>query len=370
MSKMNFSEHVNAVFAENNTNYEEIKNLMFDLAKNELSDGISKREAEETLREFTRQVFGVTKESSKREIRKARREHEREFFDIIEEVLDFVVTTGLTDNEWFNTLVNYKNIALGDENLFVNKDTDVVLSVARYGRRHHDSILQRLPKQKTYSVETDIYGAAVGADIDRYIIGQEDWSDLVDHVAKAFIILVQNLIMTALAAAVNKLPAKSQFVKTIAFTKANKRIIDTLLQDVSTANNSAPVTIMGTTVALQNFENLVDVNWIANSQKEQVATMGRLGNYGPYQLVEIPQRFAQNDVTRKIYDDDVLWVFAAGDDKLVDVIDVGETIIDEITERGEADGRIDDTMKYEAQRELGVAARAGRYFGQITVDHD
>lgn len=370
MSKMNFSERVNAVFAENNTNYEEIKNLMFDLAKNELSDGVSKREAEETLREFTRQIFGVTKDSSRRDIRNARLEHEREFFSIIEEVLDFVVTTGLTDNEWFNELVNYKNIALGDENLFVNKDLDVVLSVARMGRRHHDTILQRLPAKKTFSIETDVYGAAVGADIDRYIIGQEDWSDLVDHVAKAFIVLVQNLVMTALASAVDKLPAKSQFVKTVAFTSANKRIIDKLLQDVSVANGNAPVTIMGTTVGLQNFENLVNINWIANSSKEQVATMGRLANYGPYQLVEIPQRFALNDTTRTVYNDDVLWVFAAGDDKLVDVIDVGETLIDEISDRGEANGRIDDTMKYEAQREFGVAARAGRYFGQITVDHE
>ena len=42
------------------------------------------------------------------------------------------------------------------------------------------------------------------------------------------------------------------------------------------------------------------------------------------------------------------------------MVDVGETLIDEITERGEANGRIDDLMKYEVQRELGVAARLGK----------
>ena len=68
-----------------------------------------------------------------------------------------------------------------------------------------------------------------------------------------------------------------------------------------------------------------------------------------------------------MYDDNVLWIFAAGDDKLVDMIDVGETLIDEITERGEANGRIDDIMKYEVQRELGVATRIGRFFGQWTI---
>ena len=124
---------------------------------------------------------------------------------------------------------------------------------------------------------------------------------------------------------------------------------------------------MGTMVGLQELENLIKVDWIANSQKESVANMGRLGNYGRYQLIEIPQRFAKNDVTKDIYNDNILWIFATGDDKLVDMVDVGETLIDEITERGEANGRIDDIMKYEVQRELGVATRIGRYFGQWEI---
>ena len=109
---------------------------------------------------------------------------------------------------------------------------------------------------------------------------------------------------------------------------------------------------MGTMVGLQELENLIKVDWISAEQKSDVATMGRLGNYGRYQLVEIPQKFAKNDVTKDMYDDNTLWIFAAGDDKLVDMVDVGE-----------ANGRIDDIMKYEVQRELGVATRIGRYFG-------
>ena len=46
------------------------------------------------------------------------------------------------------------------------------------------------------------------------------------------------------------------------------------------------------------------------------------------------------------------------------MIDVGETLIDEITERGEANGRIDDIMKYEVQREMGCEVVLPRYFGQ------
>lgn len=124
---------------------------------------------------------------------------------------------------------------------------------------------------------------------------------------------------------------------------------------------------MGTMVGLQELEGLIDINWIASSQKEDKAKMGRLGNYGRYTLVEIPQRFAKNDLTKDMYKDDVLYVFASGDEKLVDMVDVGETLIEEITDRGTANANIADIMKYEVQREFGIATRIGKVFGQWTI---
>lgn len=367
MGKMHFNNRVMNVFSEMGTSYDEIKNLMFDLYKGELSEGITKAEAESKLREMSLKIFGLTKESSKRDRKRAYEEHGRQFFDVIEEVVDWTVSTGLKENEWFDVLVNYKNLKDGDENLFYNEADEVILSIARMGKRHHDTMLQRLNEGSTYSVETDLYGAAVGTDIDKYLLGQEDWTKLVDAITKAFAVKVQELIFAAILEAPAKLPVQTGFVEAGVLNESTRKLFNKVLQNVSTANDNADVVIMGTMVGLQELENLINVDWISASQKESVATMGRLGNYGRYQLVEIPQRFARNDVTKDMYKDDVLWIFAAGDDKLVDMIDVGETLIDEITDRGEANGRIDDLMKYEVQRELGVATRIGRYFGQWTI---
>ena len=44
-----------------------------------------------------------------------------------------------------------------------------------------------------------------------------------------------------------------------------------------------------------------------------------------------------------------------------------ETEIDEITQKGEEHGRIDDVMKHEVQRSFGVAVQIGRYFGAWTL---
>ena len=367
MNKMNFSAHVLNVFNEMKTSYEEVKNLMFDLYKDELDDGISKREAEDKLREVSLKIFDLTKDSSRRERERAYRDHARQYFDVIEEVTDWTVSTGLKENEWFNALVNYKNLKDGDTNLFVNEHEEVILSVARMGKRHHDTMLQRLPENTTYSVETDVYGAAVGADIDRYLIGQEDWTKLVDAITKAFVVKIQELIFAEILEAPKKLPAQSEFVQTGALNTTNRKKFNKILQNVSVANDNADVVIMGTMVALQELENLIDVKWVADSQKEDIAKMGRLGNYGRYTLVEIPQRFARNDVTNSMYKDDTLFVFASGDNKLVDMVDVGETRIEEITERGTANSNIADIMKYEVQRELGVSTRIGRYFGSWTI---
>lgn len=370
MSRMNFSAKVMNVFAEMNTSYDEIKNLMFDLYRDELDEGITKKEAEDKLREMSLKIFGLTKDSKKRDRERAYRDYGRQFFDVIEEVTDWTVSTGLKENEWFNELVNYKNLNDGDENLFKNEHEEVILSVARMGKRHHDTMLQRLPEGETYSVETDLYGAAVGADIDKYLVGQEDWTKLIDAITKAFVVMTQNLIFAEILEAPKKLPVQTGFVETGALNATNRKKFNKVLQNVSVANDNAEVVIMGTMVGLQELENLIKVDWISSSQKEDVASMGRLGNYGRYRLVEIPQRFAKNDVTKDMYNDNILWVFASGDNKMVDMVDVGETIIDEITNRGESNSNIADLMKYEVQRELGVATRLGRYFGQWTITED
>ena len=91
MRKINFSANVMNVFSEMGTSYDEVKNLMYDLAVgNEIFDGervVPKAEAEEKLRTVCQKIFGVTADSSKRELKRAYREHGREFFDIIEEVV-------------------------------------------------------------------------------------------------------------------------------------------------------------------------------------------------------------------------------------------------------------------------------------------
>ena len=196
-------------------------------------------------------------------------------------------------------------------------------------------------------------------DIDVYLTGRKNWSKFVDAVAIAFQEVIQNDIFTAFIDSENKMPTKSQFVKNMELTKANKETFDALISDVETANRE-PVVIMGLKTDLKKLTALADVDWISEGQKEEVAALGRLGSYEGTTLIELPQRFVKNDVTKKLITPGTLYILPNIDNRFVKFVDVGDTEIIDVTEKGE---RNDDFMTYEVQREMGVAVMLDRYHG-------
>lgn len=374
--KMNFSAHVMNVFNEMDTNYDNVKNLMFDLAMgNEIYDAesdrvISKAEAEDRLRTVCQKVFGVTADSSKRDLKRAYRAHGRDFFDIIEEVVDVVINNGFKDNEFFNNFVDYRNIALGDAYEF-RAENETILSIAKVGVTHHDYILQRLGKGEVFTLPYERYGAAVGMDINMYLIGRESWAELTAAIGKAFTRQIQQEIYAQLLNAAQAIPAavRSGFVGNGVLSSSTKDAFDAIVENVKTANESA-VVILGTHSALRKLNALSEVNWRAQSLKEDVSHSGRMGDYEGTVLMELPQRFTSKTNLTPLVDNTKLWILPADQtDKFVKMVDVGETEIDEITEKGEEHGRWDDIGKYEVQRSYGIGTQLGRYFGQWTLSN-
>lgn len=364
MKKMFSTQHLKNVFAEDGK-YEAVKNLMFDLASGKEiydEDGriVSKTEANDEVRKVIFEILELDERPTKRDRKRALRKHKDELFEIIEDVIDIQVAMGFRENEFFNEFVDYRNIADGDAIEFYIDD-NTILSVTKVSGQHHDFVLQRLGEGEYFPVPIYVYGAAVGAQIDRYLVGQEDWARLTSKLAEAFIIEVQNQIYASVMGASSQLPA--QFVGNGTLSSSTKAQFDTIIENVEAANQS-PVYIMGTKTALKQISNLSDVNWRAEIQKEQVANMGRLGTYEGTQLIEIPQRFALNDLTQKLVDSNTLLIMpATSDNKFVKFVDQGETEIYEITEKGKQSGRIDDIMELEMSRAFGIAVKLGRYYG-------
>lgn len=220
--------------------------------------------------------------------------------------------------------------------------------------------MQKLGEGEAYSVKTSNYAVKVGMDIDLYLTGRKDWSELVDAISRAYNVQVQNDMFAEVMAAGDKLPTNEQFNVTKELVVANKDRFDELLSDVSAANDGADVVIMGLKTDLKKLTALSDIDWISEDQKKQVAELGRLGSYEGTTLVEIPQRFAANDVTKKLITPGKLLIMPNVDNQFVKFVDVGETEIVEVTEKGD---RNDDFMTYEVQREMGIATVIDKYFG-------
>lgn len=369
MNKVFSTEHLNAVFADEGK-YEGFKNLMFDVAENrEIFDEaeerkISKAEANDKIRKVVYEILGINEKSTKKERKRAMQRHSLELFEVIEEVIEVQLASGFRENEFFNQFVDMRNIADGDSQEFWSEDK-TVLAVAKVSGDHHDLTMQRLGEGESYTVTTSTYAVKVGTDIDLFLTGRIDWTKLTDKIAQAFTAQIQNEMYAEVMNVGTQLPVPSQFAKTLALSAANKEAFDTLIEDVATANDNVPVYIMGTKTALKKITALADVDWVTPGQKEDVATMGRLGSYEGVTLVEVPQRFALNDTSRKLVDSTKLLIMPQVENKFVKFVDVGDT---EIVEAGQEKGeKMDDIMSYEVQRTMGIATQCGRYFGVWTI---
>ena len=345
----------------------EIKNLMFDAAARkkiydaETESVISPEEASDTIMQYCLKELGLNEKSSARDIKRAlNKEAGKKLFEMIEEVIDVQVSTGWQDNEFFNEFVEEKNLADGDDNEFYSED-DVILTVTKVAGDHHDLITQKLGAGESITIPTSVYAIKVGTDIRLFLTGRKDWADFIDAVTRAFVKKVQNEMYTTVMGASAKMPA--QFTKTGTLSDATKATFDQLIEDVSMANDGAEVVIMGTKTALKKINGLASVDWISYSQKEAVAASGILGTYEGTTLLEIPQRFADNDVATKLVDNTALLIMPIVDNKFVKFVDYGETSL-EVTEAGDT---MNDQQSYEVQRRMGVGTVISRYFGKWTL---
>lgn len=347
-----------------------VKNLMFDLgAGREIYDAeagrvISKAEASDTIRKACFEYLGLTKDSTTKQIKRAlNSERGTQFFEVIEEIIDVQIAHGLSENEFFNTWVESKNMADGDRNEFW-ADDEIILTVSKVSGSNHDLSMQRLGSGQSYHVDTAVYGIKVGGDIRLFLTGRKDWGAFVDAVVKAYIQKVQTLIATQFANGVNMLPVPATLKGTGALNASVKAQFDAIIEKVSAANESG-VVIMGTKTALKALNALTKVDWAdpANSIKESVANTGIIGNYEGTPLMEIPQKFTDKTLATPIVDNKKIYIMPAVDDKFIKFVDYGETEL-EVNEKGATQ---DDMQSYEVQRRMGVATIMTRYHGEWTI---
>jgi hypothetical protein len=239
-------------------------------------------------------------------------------FSIVEEILQRTIVEGFQGDEYFNTLVDFRNIALGDQNVFYVEDSDLfVVSDSADGvqgvRR------QRLGGAEKVSIPTTFKTVKIYEELNRVLSGQVDFNFFIQKVSESFRQKLLNDIYSLWNSAI-----ASDFGGTTYFPAAGTYNEDTLLDliaHVESAAGGKQATILGTKKALRNLTPVIQ----GADAKSDLYNMGYYGKFYGTPVVATPQRHKVNS-TEFVFPDNQLTIIA-GDDKPIKCVYEGQSTV-------------------------------------------
>ena len=239
-------------------------------------------------------------------------------FALIEEILSRTVVEGLTGDEFFNALVDFRNVAEGDQNIFIVEDSNlfVIDDVANgtQGIRR-----QRLGGSNEVSIPTTMKMVRIYEELNRVLAGRVDFNHFINVVAESFRQKMLNDIYTLWSGATaDDLGGVAYFPSAGSY---NEDELLELISHVEAAAGGKTATIVGTKKALRALKNAID----GNDAKSDLYNLGYVGKFYGTPVVATPQRHKVGS-TDFVFADDVLTIIA-GDDKPIKFVYEGDPIV-------------------------------------------
>lgn len=240
------------------------------------------------------------------------------FFNIIEQILDNTVVEGLQGDEAFMALVDFRNVKLGDQNLFIIEDNTLfVVDDAAEGTQGIRR--QRLGGAKESSIPTSLKIVRIYEELNRVLAGRVDFTKMIDKVAESF----KKQLLDDINKAWEGITA-DQLGGTTYFPTAGAYDEDDLLDviaHVEAAAGGKTATIVGTKKAVRNLKMSV----LASDAKSDLYQTGYYGKFYGTPVVVTPQRHKVGS-TAFVLDDNMLTIIA-GDEKPIKVVTEGDPIV-------------------------------------------
>lgn len=239
-------------------------------------------------------------------------------FTLVEEILTRTIVEGFQGDEYFNSLVDFRNIALGDKNIFKVEDNDLfVVSDAADGTQGIRR--QRLGGVSETSIPTSFKVVRIYEELNRVLSGQVDFNYFINKVSDSFRKKLLDDIYALWSTATS-----DNFGGTTYFPTAGSYDEDALLDliaHVEAAAGGKSATIIGTKKAVRNLKESIQ----SNGAKDELHNMGYYGKFFGTPVVVTPQRHKVNS-TEFVFPDNMLTVIA-GDDKPIKVVYEGQSTI-------------------------------------------
>lgn len=239
-------------------------------------------------------------------------------FTLIEEILSRTVVEGLQGDEFFNSLVDFRNVAEGDQNIFVVEDNNLfVVSEAADGTQGIRR--QRLGGVSETSIPTTLKTVRIYEELNRVLSGRVDFNYFINKVSESFRQKMLNDIYTLWTGA-----TATQFGGATYFPNAGSydedKLLD-LISHVEAAAGGKPATIIGTKKAIRKLKASI----VSDNSKDDLYNFGYYGKFYGTPVVAVPQRHKVGS-TEFVMDDDVITIIA-GDEKPIKVVYEGNPIV-------------------------------------------
>ena len=239
-------------------------------------------------------------------------------FALIEEILARTIVEGLQGDEYFNSLVDFRNVALGDQNLFDVEDSTLFV-VAEAAEGTQGIRRQRLGGITQTAIPTSFKIVKIYDELNRILSNQVDFNYFIRKVGESFRQKLLNDIYGLWGAA-----TEVNFGGETFFPAAGAYDEDALLElvgHVEAAAGGKPATIIGTKAALRNLAPSIQ----GVESKGDLYNMGYYGKFYGTNVVATPQRHAVG-TTDFVFSDKVLTVIA-GDEKPIKCVYEGQSTV-------------------------------------------
>ena len=296
-------------------------NTMNDLVKlavDAYHGRVEKFSVEQSMDTLRQALIDLNGGSTVLDYRKIRDGECKGLFALLETILSRTVVEGLQDNDFFNSLVDFRNVSEGDMNEFVVEDSNMFV-VAETADGTQGLRRQRLGGQIKTSIPTSLKAVKIYEELNRVLAGRVDFNYFIDKVAESFRQQLLNDIYTLWAGATAAdLGGNAYFP--MAGSYSEDALLD-VISHVEAAAGGKKATIVGTKKALRKLVPAIQ----SDGSKEDLYNMGYYGKFNGTPVFALPQRHKVG-TTDFLFDDNSLTIIA-GDDRPIKCVYEGDPLI-------------------------------------------
>lgn len=269
-------------------------------------------------------------------------------FALLEEILSRTTVEGIQENDYFNALVDFRNVPEGDKNLFYVEDSTLFV-VSETADGTQGVRRQRLGGVSETSIPTSLKTVRIYEELNRILAGRVDFNTFINKVSQSFQQKLLNDVYALWSTA-----TANDFGGTTYFPAAGAYDEDALLDliaHVEAAAGGKTATILGTKKAVRNLAPSIQ----SHDSKNDLYHMGYYGDFYGTPVVATPQRH-QVGSTDFVLRDDMLTIIA-GDDRPIKCVYEGDPIV--IMDDPMKNGDLTQNYFYGSKYGMGIVLAGG-----------